>query len=160
MGMGMRLAGALGIVAVMALVAGVTSAADMSMSAGAQLKIAIAEARAAAGAGTLKSAQDHLQAVVNCIEGPGGAMFKKAMMSGGASMGGAMMTATCEGRGNGILPDARASGARWARAVAYVELANENAAIGLKATAVARARAAAYASLTLLQQAERSAMGR
>jgi hypothetical protein len=151
MGTRTRLTGALGIVAAVALVASVTSAADMSHSAGAQLKIAIAEAGAAAGAGTLKSAQEHLQAVVNCIEGPGGAMFKKAMMGGGA------MTATCEGKGSGILPDARASGARWARAVAYVELANENAALGLKATAAARARAAAYATLTLLQQAERRA---
>lgn len=157
MGKRMRLAGALGIVAGVALVAGATSASDMGDAAGAQLKIAVVEARAAAGAGTLRSAQEHLQAVVNCIEGPGGAMFKKAMMSEGASMGGAMMKATCEGKGNGILPDARASGVRWARAIAYVELANENAALGLKATVVARARAAASASLALLQQAERSA---
>jgi hypothetical protein len=160
MGMYRRFVGGLGVVAAVALVGAASHAADMSMSTSAQLKIAVAEARAAAGAGTLKAAQDHLQTVINCIEGPGGAMYKKAMMGDGQSMSGGMMKATCEGKGAGILPDARASGTRWARAVAYVELANENAALGLKATAVARARAAAVASLALLEQAEKTSMMR
>jgi hypothetical protein len=65
------------------------------------------------------------------------------------------MMSGCEGKGNGLLPDARASGARWAGAVPCIELANDNAAAGLKAMTLAKARAAAWAASTLLEQADK-----
>jgi hypothetical protein len=126
-------------------------AAEMGMAAETQLKGAIAEAKAVQASGTLKEAQAHLQSIVNCIEGPKGAMFKKVMMSGGAM-------SPCEGKGNGLLSDAKAAGGKWTGAVPYIELANDNAAAGLKATTLAKARAAGWAVQSLLQQADKAMM--
>jgi hypothetical protein len=124
-------------------------AADMKMMAATQLKAAITEAGKTASATTLKSAQSHLQNLVNCLEGPGGGMFKK--------MEGAMMSA-CEGKGKGLLVDAKEMGGMSAGLLPWFEAANENAALGLKATTLARAQAAGYAAQSLLQRAEKSMM--
>lgn len=145
---GLPAAGAL-VIVLTAVAAG--RAADMSMQAGAQLKGAISEARAVQAAGTLKDALVHLQAVVNCIEGPRGAMFKR--MSGG-------MTSPCEGKGSGLLADARASGAKWAGAIPWIGQAHANAALGVKATTLARARVAGWAAQVLLERADRTMMTR
>jgi len=134
---------------VVGLAATATFAADMKMMAATQLKAAIAEAGKAASATTLKSAQSHLQSVVNCLEGPAGAMFKK--------MEGAMMSG-CEGKGKGLLVDAKEMGGMSAGLLPWFEAANENAALGLKATTLARAQAAGYAAQSLLQRAEKSMM--
>jgi hypothetical protein len=147
MGMRGRVMGVVGFVAAFAVVAAVSHAADMSMAAETQLKGAIAEAKAAQSAGTIKEAQERLQAVVNCIEGPKGMMFKKTMMM-----------SPCEGKGNGLLSDARATGGRWTGAVPYIELANDNAAAGLKATTLAKVRAAGWAAQSLLEQADKAMM--
>jgi hypothetical protein len=76
-------------------------------------------------------------------------MFKKVMSS---------MMSPCEGKGNGLLSDARATGGRWTGAVPYIELANDNAGAGLKAMALAKARAAGWAAQSLLEQADKSMM--
>ena len=135
-----------------ALIVGVLAtaglAADMKMMPSAQLKAAIGEAGKAASAMTLKSAHSHLQDLVNCLEGPGGAMFKK--------MEGAMMGA-CDGKGKGLLVDAKGMGGNMSL-VPWLEAANENAALGLKAMTLARAQAAGYAAQSLLQRAEKSMM--
>lgn len=135
-----------GLVAALALMASGSSAADMGMAAATQLKTAIAHARLAQQAESLASVKEHLQHVVNCIEGPKGGMFR--------AMGGS----PCQGQGSGLLADAKAAGGRYASAIAWIELANENAVTGLKATTVARAKAAAYAARTLLERAEKGMM--
>jgi hypothetical protein len=147
MGMRGRALGLVGFAVMVVLVAAIAHAADMSMAAETQLKGAIAEAKAAQSAGTLKESQEHLQVVVNCIEGPKGMMFKKTMMM-----------SPCDGKGNGLLADAKATGGKWTAAVPYVELANDNAGAGLKAMALAKARAAAWAAQSLLEQADKAMM--
>lgn len=144
-----RLGTVVGVLGILGLLASVGLAADMGIMAASQMKAATVEAGKAASAGSLKAAQEHLQAVVNCIEGPKGAMFKKMM--------GKMMSA-CEGKGNGLLGDAMKAGGKYAGAVAWIQAANDNAALGLKATALARARAAGYAAQSLLTRAEKSMM--
>jgi hypothetical protein len=124
-------------------------AADMKMAGTTQLKAAIVEAGKAASATTLKSAHAHLQNLVNCLEGPGGMMFKK--------MEGAMMMSACEGKGKGLLVDAKATSG-MAGVLPWLEAANENAALGLKAMTLTRAQAAGYAAQSLLQRAEKSMM--
>jgi hypothetical protein len=146
-----QVAAATGLVVLLMVAAVAAFAADMAMSAETQLKGAIAEAKAAQAAGSLQDAQAHLQSVVNCIEGPSGMMYKKVTMSGG-------MMSACEGKGNGLLNDAKASGAKWTGTVPYIELANDNAAAGLKATALAKARAAGWAAQSLLEQADKMMM--
>jgi hypothetical protein len=148
MGMRRRLFTSVVAVVVVGLVGTVSLAADMKMMASAQLKAAITEAGKAATSTTLRSAQSHLQNLVNCLEGPGGAMFKK--------MEGAMMSA-CEGKGKGLLVDAKEMSG-MAGVLPWFEAANENAGLGLKATTLVRAQAAGYAAQSLLQRAEKAMM--
>jgi len=138
-----RMVLAAGLVAVLGFAA-VSLAAEMGMQAETQLKASIAEAKAAQAAGTLKEAQEHLQNVINCIEGPKGMMYKKMM--------GKMMSA-CEGKGSGLLPDAKMSGAKWTGSVPWIELAGSNAAIGVKAQSLAKARASGWAAQSVLEHA-------
>jgi hypothetical protein len=146
MGMRAGLVGLAGFVAALGLAAGISSAADMGMAAAAQLKTAITHAKASQTYDTLPGVKEHLQHVVNCIEGAKGPMFK--------AMGGN----PCQGQGNGLLADAKAAGGKYAGAVAWIELANENAALGLKATSLAKAKAAGWAAQALLEQAEKGMM--
>ena len=147
MGMRRRFFTSVAVALVVGLAATVSFAADMKMMAATQLKAAITEAGKAASSTTLKSGQSHLQNLVNCLEGPGGAMFKK--------MEGAMMSA-CEGKGKGLLVDAKEGG--MSGLLPWFEAANDNAALGLKATTLTRAQAAGYAAQSLLQRAEKSMM--
>ena len=149
MGMHARVVALIGLVLIVGLGAGVAPAADMGMAAETQLKGALAEAKAAQTAGALKEAKEHLQGVVNCIEGPKGAMFRK-MMGG--------MMSPCEGKGQGLLADAKASGGKWSGAVPYIELVNTNAVAGLKAATLAKARAAGAAAQFLLERADKAMM--
>jgi hypothetical protein len=135
-----------GFAAALGLAAGISSAADMGMAAAAQLKTAITHAKASQTPETLSGVKEHLQHVVNCIEGSKGPMFK--------AMGGN----PCQGQGNGLLADAKSAGARYAGAVAWIELANENAALGLKAPGLAKAKAAGWAAQSLLERAEKGMM--
>ncbi len=142
--------GRLGVIAglVAALsVATVAFAADMGMMAASQMKTAIDKAKLAQKGGDLKTVKESLQEVVNCIEGPKGAMFK-AMD--------AMGKAQC--KGNGLLADARDAGSKWAGAVPWIELANDIAAVGLKAESTAKAKAAGWAAQATLEHADKAMM--
>jgi hypothetical protein len=141
-----RLSALAGLLAVLGLAVTVSSAADMGMAAAAQLKTAITHAKFAQQYDSLGSVKEHLQHVVNCIEGSKGPMFK--------SMGGN----PCQGQGNGLLADAKASGGKYTGALPWIELANENAAIGLKAMTVAKAKASGFAAQALLEHAEKAMM--
>jgi hypothetical protein len=149
MGMRGQIASVATVAVVLALTAGAVFAADMSMAAETQLKGAISEAKASQAAGTLKEAHERLQSVINCIEGPKGAMFRKMMDT---------MMRPCEGKGNGLLADAKASGGRWAGAIPWIELANTNAAAGVKAMTLAKARASGAAAQFLLERADKAMM--
>jgi len=139
-----RLLAAAAFVAAVGLVATVSFAADVGMMAAGQLKTAIAQAKAAQKAESLSVVKEHLQNIVNCIEGPKGAMFK------------AMGANPCQG--NGLLADAKDAGGKYAEALPWIELANENAAAGLKAATIAKVRAAAWAVQNLLEHAEKGMM--
>ena len=145
MGIRRGLLAVVGFVLALGLVATVSSAADMGMMAAGQLKTAIAQAKAAQKAESLSVVKEHLQNIVNCIEGPRGAMFK------------AMGANPCQG--NGLLADAKDAGGKYAQAIPWVELANENAAAGLKATTIEKARAAGWAVQTVLERTEKAMMG-
>ncbi len=146
--MGMRrwAATAAGFIAALGLVVAGSFAADMSMMAATQMKTAIFHAKASQQYDALGTVKEHLQHVVNCIEGTKGPMFK--------AMGGN----PCEGQGSGLLVDAKGAGGNYANAVPWIELANENAALGLKATTVAKAKAAGWAAQALLEHAEKAMM--
>ena len=146
MGMQGRILVIAGLVATLAIGAGGALAADMAMMAATQMKTAIAHAKFAQQYDSAKTVKEHLQHVVNCIEGSKGAMFK--------AMGGN----PCEGQGKGLLADAKGAGDKYASAVPWIELANDNAAIGLKATTLAKAKAAGWAAQQTLEHAEKAMM--
>lgn len=144
--------GRLGMIAalVAALALATTAlAADMGMMAASQMKTAIDRAKLAQKGADLKSVKESLQEVVNCIEGPKGMMFK-AMD--------AMGKAQC--KGNGLLADAKGAGSKWAGAVPWIELANDIAAVGLKAENTGKAKAAAWAAQATLEHADKAMMMR
>jgi hypothetical protein len=145
MSMRRRLFAVAGLIATVALMSAVVLAADMGMMAAAQMKNAIAQAKAAQKAESLSVVKEHLQNIVNCIEGPKGAMFK------------AMGANPCQG--NGLLADAKDAGGKYADATPWIELANENAAAGLKAATLGKARAAGWAVQNVLEHAEKAMMG-
>jgi hypothetical protein len=144
MGMRRRLFAVVGLAAAVGFAATVSYAADMGMMAAAQMKTAIAQAKAAQKADSLVVVKEHLQNIVNCIEGPKGAMFK------------AMGATPCQG--NGLLADAKDAGGKYAMVIPWVELANENAAAGLKATTIEKARAAGWTVQNLLEHADKAMM--
>lgn len=128
-----------GLIAALGLVAPVAFSAEMGMMAASQLKTALEHAKLAQEAGTLASVKVHLQHVVNCIEGPKGAMFN----AGGGN--------PCQGQGNGILADMKDAGAQYTDAISWVEVAGEIALVGLHADTLGRAKAAAWATHATLE---------
>ena len=70
MGMRRRLFMVAGFIAMAGLVATASFGADMAMMAAGQMKAAIAQAKAAQKAESLSVVKEHLQTIVNCIEGP------------------------------------------------------------------------------------------
>jgi hypothetical protein len=129
------------LVVVVGLMPFAARAADMGMATSEQLKIAIQHAGLAQSAGTVQGVRQHLQHVVNCIEGPRGSMF-----AAGAGN-------PCEGKGNGAMADAKAAGGKMANAAPWLELANEVAVIGIKAGGLSKAKAAAWTTHAVLEHA-------
>ncbi len=142
--------GRLGMIAALVaalVVATAAFAAEVGMMAASQMKTAIDRAKLAQKGADLKSVKESLQEVVNCIEGPKGAMFK-AMD--------AMGKAQC--KGNGLLADAKGAGGKYTAAVPWIELANDIAAVGLKAETTAKAKAAGWAAQATLEHADKAMM--
>lgn len=146
MGMRSRVLAVAGLVAALAIGTAGAFAAEMGMMAATQMKTAITHAKLAQQYDSVKTVKEHLQHVVNCIEGSKGAMFK--------AMGGN----PCQGQGNGLLADAKGSGDKYAGAVPWIELANDIAATGLKAATLAKAKAAGWAAQQTLEHAEKAMM--
>ncbi len=145
--MAMGRLGGIAALAVALVVATGAFAADMGMMAASQMKTAIDRAKLAQSAADLKSVKENLQEVVNCIEGPKGGMFK-AMD--------AMGKAQC--KGNGLSADAKAAGSKWAGALPWIEVANDIAAVGLKAQTTAKAKAAAWGTQATLEHVDKAMM--
>lgn len=143
--MGMRttwlnqLVAAFGLIAALGLGGSVAFSAEVGMLAAHQLQTALDQSKLAQEANTLATVKVNLQHVINCIEGPKGAMFN----AGGGN--------PCQGQGNGILADMKESGSQYADAIPWVETAGEIAEVGLHADTVARARAAAWATHATLE---------
>ncbi len=146
MGMRSRMLAVAGLVVVLAVGTAGAFAAEMGMMAATQMKTAITHARFAQQYDGIKTVKEHLQHVVNCIEGPKGGMFK--------AMGGN----PCQGQGNGLLADARGAGGKYAGAVPWIEMANDIAAAGLKSATLGKTKAAGWAAQQTLEHAEKAMM--
>lgn len=103
-----------------------------------QARTAAQHANFAAGADSMSSAEQHLGHALNCIEGPRGPNFNRAWGN------------PCEGQGNGLLPDLRASrtGSSW---ILVAEAAGELAVKGVRSRDLAQRRNAARGVAQLLQ---------
>lgn len=103
-------------------------------------KIAMQHAKLAQKYSNVKEIQQHLQHVINCVEGPGGGAFEGA--SGNP----------CEGKGKGMMVDAKAAGGKHMKNAHWMELTGSVAQLGRKAMTPEMAKAAAWATEKLLEQ--------
>jgi hypothetical protein len=130
------------LVAAVGLVATATYAQGGAMErVGDQWKIAMEHSKLAQKYSNTKEIQQHLQHVINCIEGKGGGMFD-------ASQG-----HPCEGKGTGMMADAKAAGGKAMKGTVWMDMAGQVAAIGMKAKSADTAKAAAWMTEQALQQA-------
>jgi len=105
-------------------------------------KIALQHSKLAQNYSTMDVVQQHLQHVINCIEGPKGGMYSEAAGN------------PCEGKGNGMMVDAKAAGGKAAAAMVWMEVSGDVAAsIGMKAKSVDKAKAAAWVTMIVLDHA-------
>ena len=129
------------LVAALGLVATVTFAAsEIENKVLDQWKTAVQHSKFTQDYSAMKEVQSHLQHVVNCIEGPKGLEY-----DGGVGN-------PCQGKGTGMMNDAKAAGSKYAQAAPKMELANDVAISGLKAKTVEKAKAAGWASQLILEQ--------
>ncbi len=117
------------ILALVAFIAGAAAAQSRTDAAKKQLQTAFFHANELAQrATTIAGVLQHVQHVVNCLEGPGGKNFQQAA------------GAPCQGQGNGIIPDlkvAEDAGVTGAtRASRFVNVAHQHALTVLKFTEV------------------------
>ncbi len=139
----MKLTGLIAVVALVALVSTITMGADMTGSAKKQLQTAQTHAGFAAGYDTIAEVELHLHHVANCLEGPSGKNFHAASKN------------VCEG--SGIFQDLKDSSMPGAHALPYAEIADQVALWGIQQTMakdIGRAKAAATAAKSILQQAQ------
>lgn len=103
-------------------------------------KIAMQHAKLAQSATSMKDAQRHLQQAINCLEGPGGGAFEGA--SGNP----------CEGKGNGMMADAKTAGGKYMKNMHWMQLSGSVAQLGRKAMTPEMVKAAAWATEKVLEQ--------
>ncbi len=127
---------ALGMVAYTA-----TAAPDAARGAVEQLKTAVQHSGFSQNYDNMQTAKQHLQHVVNCIEGQRGPMY-----DGGAGN-------PCEGKGNGAMGDAKAAGGKLTAAATWLDLANDIAVTGIKAKDIKKVKAAGWATQAVLEHA-------
>ncbi len=142
----MRLIGLIAVVALLALVStSATLGADMMGAAKTELQTAQTHAGFAAGYDTAAEVELHLHHVVNCLEGSQGKNFHADSKN------------VCQGQGNGIFADLKDSGMAGAHALPYAEIADQVAIWGIQqmmAKDLGRAKAAASAAKAILQLAQ------
>ena len=116
------------ILALVAFIAGAAAAQSKTDAAKKQLQTAFFHANELAQRATnIAGVLQHVQHVVNCLEGPGGKNFMQAA------------GAPCQGQGNGIIPDLTAAAetdAKATRALRFVNVAHQHALTVLKFTEV------------------------
>jgi len=127
---------ALGLVAYTA-----TAAPDAGKGAVEQLKTAIQHSGFSQNYDNMQTAKQHLQHVVNCVEGQRGPMY-----DGGAGN-------PCEGKGNGAMVDAKAAGGKMTATATWLDLANDVAVTGIKAKDITKVKAAGWATQVILEHA-------
>ena len=118
-----------------------TAAPDAGKGAVEQLKTAIQHSGFSQNYDNIQTAKQHLQHVVNCVEGSRGPMY-----DGGAGN-------PCEGKGNGAMTDAKAAGGKMTATATWLELANDVAVTGIKAKDVNKVKAAGWATQVVLEHA-------
>ena len=120
------------LIGAVALITTVSRAAMMGQEGlAAEIKVAMEQAKQAQAATSLKDVKVHLQAVLNCIErGKEG---------------------TCGNVSGGMMAHSKAMGAMAPEAVAWTELVWDVAKVGMKATTMNKAKAAAWATQVVLE---------
>jgi hypothetical protein len=109
-----------------------------------QLKTAIQHSGFSQNYDNIQTAKQHLQHVVNCIEGQRGPMY-----DGGVGN-------PCEGKGNGAMADSAKAGGKMAQATVWLEVANDIAVSGVKAKDISKVKAAAWTTQTVLEHADKA----
>ena len=132
------------LVVAVSLIAGATFVQGAAMgpgeNIGEQWKVAMQETQAAQKATDLKDVQRHVQRAINCIVGIGGPGFE-----GGSGN-------PCEGKGTGMMGDAKKAGGKYMQNMHWMDLSGSVAQISRKATTVEMAKAAAWATEKVLEQ--------
>ena len=121
------------LIGAVALISTVSRAATMAPQEGlaAEIKIAAEQAKLAQSATTMKDAKGYLQAVLNCIEKG--------------------MEGRCGNVSGGMMAHSKAMGAMATEAVAWTELSWDLAKVGMRATTLNKAKAAAWATQVVLE---------
>jgi hypothetical protein len=142
--MGMRKFMTAGLLVVaVSLIAGATfvqGAMGPGENIGEQWKIAMQHAKLAQNYSNTKEIQMHLQHVINCLEGKGGGAFEGATGN------------PCEGKGTGMMADAKTAGGKYMTNMHWMQLSDSVAMLGRKATTADMAKAAAWATEKVLEQ--------
>jgi hypothetical protein len=107
---------------------------------GEQWKIAVQHVKLAQNYSNVKEIQQHMQHVINCLEGATGAGFE-----GGAGN-------PCEGKGTGMMVNAKTAGGMAMKNMHWMQLSTDVAMLGRKATTADMAKAAAWATQKVLEQ--------
>jgi hypothetical protein len=103
-------------------------------------KIALEHAKLAQNSSTAKGVQQHLQHVINCVEGANGSGFEAGPGN------------PCQGKGNGMMVDAKAAGGKYMQKMHWMQLTSSVAQLCRKATTAEMAKAAAWTTEQVLQQ--------
>ncbi len=142
--MGKRYLAAIMLVAALGFWAVTANAQDAGKGAVEQLKTAIQHSGFSQNYDNMQTAKQHLQHVVNCIEGSRGPLY-----DGGAGN-------PCEGKGSGAMVDAQKAGGKMAQAAVWLEVADDVAAVGIKSKDVKKVKAAAWTTQTVLEHADKA----
>ena len=127
------------LVAALALVATVVLAGTPEVQVLDQWKTTVQHSKFSQDYSNMKEITSHLQHVVNCIEGAVGPGFE-----GGAGN-------PCQGQGNGMIVDAKKAGGKFTQTVGWMEVADNLAKSGKRATSADAAKAYGAATQAVLE---------
>jgi hypothetical protein len=129
------LVGAIALVSTLAFAANMTPEASV----GEQWKYALDQSKTAQKMTGMDDVKSGIQKVINCLEGPQGPNHDN------------MVKDKCGTMGKGMMVDAKAAGGKYMKAMPWFELATDVALISKKATTMEKAKAAAWATQTVLE---------
>jgi hypothetical protein len=130
------------LVGAIALISTISFAANMTPEASVkeQWTYALDQSKQAQKMTTMDDVKSGMQKIINCLEGPQGPNHDS------------MVKDKCGTMGKGMMVDAKAAGGKYMKAMPWFELADDVAMIGKKASTMEKAKAAAWATQTVLEQ--------